>query len=175
MFKAQGVQLEEQRQEILKRLESKQERASRDADEFNEKHTAVMKILDQLRAGIESLFDKINCDKNSIDDMLGTNTGVTDSNMLQYLGVIEERTNELLLTQAYVNFHKVGARSVMFLTSSFSGSNGLMLSLQDYDEFSKRQPSLLGEGPQPVTSGPTIHPPGIGCVAHLHSEVHRLA
>ena len=120
MFKAQGVQLEEQRQEILKRLESKQERASRDADEFNEKHTAVMKILDQLRAGIESLFDKINCDKNSIDDMLGTNTGVTDSNMLQYLGVIEERTNELLLMQAYVNFHKVGARSVMFLTSTVS-------------------------------------------------------
>ena len=51
MFKAQGVQLEEERQDILKRLEMKQERASRYADEYNEKHTAVMKILDQLRAG----------------------------------------------------------------------------------------------------------------------------
>ena len=58
-------------------------------------------------AGIESLFGKVNCDKNAIDDMLGTNQGVTDTNLLQYLGVIEERTNELLLTQAYVNSQKV--------------------------------------------------------------------
>ena len=60
-----------------------------------------------VAAGIESLFGKVNCDKNAIDDMLGTNQGVTDTNLLQYLGVIEERTNELLLTQAYVNSQKV--------------------------------------------------------------------
>ena len=50
-FKAQGVELEVQRQDILKDLEEKQTGASRLADDFNEKHTGVMKILDQLRAG----------------------------------------------------------------------------------------------------------------------------
>lgn len=50
-FKAQGVELEAQRQLILVDLEEKQERASKDADNYNEKHTGVMKILDQLRAG----------------------------------------------------------------------------------------------------------------------------
>ena len=52
-------------------------------------------------SGIESLFNKINCDRSSIDDMLGATTGVTDNNMIQYLGIIEQRTNELLAIQTY--------------------------------------------------------------------------
>lgn len=51
--------------------------------------------------GIESLFNKINCDRSAIDDMLGAASGVTDSNMIQYLGIIEQRTNELLAIQTY--------------------------------------------------------------------------
>ena len=53
-FKAQGVELEEQRQTILKNLEDKQTSSSKQADEFNEKYTGVMKIIDQLRAGKRS-------------------------------------------------------------------------------------------------------------------------
>ena len=58
-------------------------------------------------AGIESLFGKINCDRASIDDLLGAQSGVTDQNMLQYLGIVEERTNQLLLVQAYLTSQKV--------------------------------------------------------------------
>ena len=50
-FKAQGVELEAQRRLILADLEEKQEKASKDADDYNERQTGVMKILDQLRAG----------------------------------------------------------------------------------------------------------------------------
>ena len=39
--------------------------------------------------------------------MLGATAGVTESNMLQYLGIIEQRTNELLAVQAYI-LAKVG-------------------------------------------------------------------
>lgn len=34
--------------------------------------------------------------------MLGAASGVTDSNMIQYLGIIEQRTNELLAIQSYL-------------------------------------------------------------------------
>ena len=54
-------------------------------------------------SGIESLFNKINCDRSAIDEMLGAAKGVTDSNMIQYLGIIEQRTNELLAIQSYVS------------------------------------------------------------------------
>ena len=53
-FKAQGVELEEQRQSILKGLEEKQAAASKMADEFKEKYRGIMKITDQLRAGKQS-------------------------------------------------------------------------------------------------------------------------
>ena len=49
------------------------------------------------------MFNKINCDRSAIDDMLGAATGVTDNNMIQYLGIIEQRTNELLAIQTYCN------------------------------------------------------------------------
>jgi len=58
--------------------------------------------LDLLFLGIESLFGKINCDRAAIDEMLGAQQGVTDGNMIQYLGIIEQRTNELLAIQSYV-------------------------------------------------------------------------
>ena len=53
-------------------------------------------------SGIESLFNKTNCDSSSIDDMLGSKQGVTNQNMIQYLGIIEEKTNQLLLAQTYL-------------------------------------------------------------------------
>lgn len=102
-FKDQGIELESQRKVILKNLEEKQSRATQDADEYEQKYKEVSKILDQLKAGIDSLFNKINCDRSAIDDMLGAASGVSDGNMLQYLGIIEQRTNELLAIQAYVN------------------------------------------------------------------------
>ena len=66
--------------------------------------TAILLIFNCLMSsGIDSLFNKINCDRSAIDDMLGAATGVTDNNMIQYLGIIEQRTNELLAIQTYCN------------------------------------------------------------------------
>ena len=52
--------------------------------------------------GIDSLFKKIGCDRRQIDQLLQSNDGVTEDNMLRYLGIIEERTNELLTAQATI-------------------------------------------------------------------------
>lgn len=137
-FEAQGVELEVQRQQILKGLEEKQANASKQADDFDEKQKSVAKILDQLNAGVDSLFNKISCDKSAIDNMLGSAEGVTDANMTQYLGVIEERTNKLLLMQAYVTSQK------------------------DYDEYLKNKTSLIGDGPRPVQPLPPMQAPTVG-------------
>lgn len=52
--------------------------------------------------GIESLFNKINCDRSILDEMLGSSSGIRDNNVMQYLGLIEQRTNELLSIQSYL-------------------------------------------------------------------------
>lgn len=54
-----------------------------------------MKVINQLKHCIQSLFDKIGCQNSAGTEMLG-NQGVTESNMMQYLGIIEQRTNEIL-------------------------------------------------------------------------------
>lgn len=50
-FKLQGIELEDQRKRILKELEEKQSVATKNADEYEKKHTEISKILDQLRKG----------------------------------------------------------------------------------------------------------------------------
>lgn len=135
-FQLQGIELEDQRKRILKELEDKQTVCSKEADEYEKKHTEISKIIDQLRRGIESLFNKINCDRSAIDDMLGAASGVTDGNMIQYLGIIEQRTNELLAIQNYV-------------------------ASKDMDRYEKG-PSLIGEGPSAPQPLFPIMPPSVG-------------
>ncbi|XP_041377730.1 coiled-coil domain-containing protein 63-like isoform X2 [Gigantopelta aegis] len=136
-FKAQGIELETQRKHILKNLEEKQNKASAEADEFEMKYKEVSKILDQLKAGIDSLFNKINCDRSAIDSMLGAATGVTDGNMIQYLGIIEQRTNELLAIQTYINN-------------------------KDPDKYETKPVGLLGEGPTAPPPMIPVNPPAVG-------------
>ena len=52
--------------------------------------------------GIESVFSKIGCDSTAITELLGGHAGVTESTLLQYLGLIEQRTNELLQLQTFL-------------------------------------------------------------------------
>ena len=53
----------------------------------------AMTAVNALKVGIQRVFTKIGCPDSG---MLGGNAGVTESNMMQYLGLIEERANELL-------------------------------------------------------------------------------
>ena len=102
-FKSEGVDVEEERKAILRRLEDDLNKASKTCEEYDDGYKGTHKIIEQLKDGVDSLFKKINCDKSAISDMLGGVAGVTEGNMMQYLGIIEQRTNELLQTSAYKN------------------------------------------------------------------------
>ncbi|KAH9495302.1 Outer dynein arm protein 1 [Bulinus truncatus] len=69
--------------------------------------------------------------------MLGAAAGVTDNNMIQYLGIIEQKTNELLAIQTYLN-------------------------TKDQDKYDPKAPGLLGEGPAPPQQSHPIIPPAVG-------------
>ena len=55
-----------------------------------------------VTVGVESLFNKANCDSTAITELLGGYAGVTDNNILQYMGIIEQRCNELLRLQSFI-------------------------------------------------------------------------
>lgn len=136
-FKDQGVEMESQRKAILKQLEDQQFKAAKEAQKYEEQLRSVNKILDQLKAGVDSLFSKINCDRSALDGMLGAQTGITDQSMIQYLGIIEQRTNELLSVQQY-------------------------LVSKDFDRYDPKGPGLIGEGPAAPQQPAHIVPPSVG-------------
>lgn len=45
----------------------------------------------------------MECDRSVIEDMLGSSTGISENNMMSYLGLVEHKTNELLTIQAFLN------------------------------------------------------------------------
>jgi hypothetical protein len=116
---------------MIEQIDEKRVQATTLADEYEEKTRAARKILDQCRAGllhflflsilsqgfffkgIDSLFKKIGCDRRQIDHLLQSHEGVTEDNMLRYLGIIEERTNELLIAQATIHA-KVKKKEIYF-------------------------------------------------------------
>ena len=66
-------------------------------------HNYSFEKLFSICIGVDSLFKKIGCDRRQIESLLQSQDGVTEDNMLRYLGIIEERTNELLTAQATIN------------------------------------------------------------------------
>lgn len=124
LFEKQGIELEEQRKQILKELEQKHRNSTQLAEEYEEKIRANKKILDQSRIGIQSLFTKINCDRSQIDILLLSKEGVTETNMSQYLGIVDSRTDELLKWQS------------------------ILASKKENVPFKDKAPNYIGEGAQ---------------------------
>jgi len=94
-YKGQGLNTDNQRKKILKDLEDRLARTEAKADQYEKKYEAAMKTVNALKGGIQSIFNKIGCNTPANMEMLG-NEGVTETNMMQYLGIIEQRTNEIL-------------------------------------------------------------------------------
>ncbi|XP_063798839.1 outer dynein arm-docking complex subunit 1 isoform X1 [Pseudophryne corroboree] len=102
-FKAQGVCLEQEHRSILKNIEDKEEEAVKKADVYEQQLKGVMKVLDQLKTGVDSLFRNTNCDRSVLDEMLGSSSSIREANIMQYLGIIEQKTNELLAAQSFLD------------------------------------------------------------------------
>eukprot|EP00750_Incisomonas_marina_P027061 INCI6104.1.p1 GENE.INCI6104.1~~INCI6104.1.p1 ORF type:complete len:553 (+),score=154.84 INCI6104.1:246-1904(+) len=67
------------------------------------------KMMASLKVGIQHIFNKIGCDVSAMSDMLA-DSHVTEVNMMQYLGIIEQRTNEILQAWAiYKSQHENNA------------------------------------------------------------------
>ena len=62
----------------------------------SKKNRAYIAQVNALKIGIQSIFHKIGCDKMPQAETLDKSEGVTEANMMSYLGIIEQRTNEIL-------------------------------------------------------------------------------
>ena len=94
-FRGQGVETDSQRKKILRELESKLHRTETRTREFDDRHLRVASLLSTVKKRVQEIFHRIGC-KNTVAASFVGNQGVTDGNLMQHLGIIEQRTNEVL-------------------------------------------------------------------------------
>lgn len=154
-YKGQGVSTDTQRKKVLRNLEEKLARTEAKADEYELKHQNAQKTINQLKTGIHSIFSRLGCASTSVEEMLG-NQGVTESNMMQYLEIIEQRTTEILHNYAQSQAASTGK---LDLVQTSALEQGILqpatarLSIQPpaWDDFSSGDESDQEDDERPLT------------------------
>lgn len=77
------------------------DKITKETEQGNKKLVEINKTLDQLKSGVLHLFGAIDCDPSSIKDMLGSEKGVTNKNIMKYMGIIEGKTMDYLQKHEY--------------------------------------------------------------------------
>ena len=95
-FRAQSVNTESQRKKILEQLEERLAMTKQQTEEYESRYAAAVKTMTSLRHGILSLYNRIGCNPKSTGDAVDPSEGVTEQNMMTYLGIIEMRANSIL-------------------------------------------------------------------------------
>ena len=78
-------------QELTERLAAVEARSAA----LGTKHAAATRTLDALRTTVAYLFRETGCDTPATRELLG-DCGVNESNVLQYLALIEQRCSEIV-------------------------------------------------------------------------------
>jgi len=94
-YKGQGANADTQRKKILKDLEERLAKTEARAEVYEQRQSAAQKTMNALKDGISKIFTRIGCNTPAVREMLGDD-GVTEENMMQHLGIIEQRVNEIL-------------------------------------------------------------------------------
>lgn len=100
-YRGQDMNSDHQRKKILKDLEEKLGRTETKAEQYDAKFAHSTKILGSLKDGIHSIFSNIGCNMTGVSEVLGTG-GVTEGNIMTYLGLIEQRANEMLAVHTQI-------------------------------------------------------------------------
>ncbi|XP_044304025.1 outer dynein arm-docking complex subunit 1 isoform X1 [Varanus komodoensis] len=85
----------------LQQTEAQVEAAIQETNRAELKLKGLRKIWEQLKSAIESLFWKLQCDHSMLENILGGTTTARDENVAIYLGLIEQKTNDLLAMYSY--------------------------------------------------------------------------
>merc|ERR1711977_227816 len=85
-----GVNAEKQK--MFGELEEKWSKIDKMAEHYELKYQQAAKTLTAVRAGIQSVFNRLHSKSFGPPDM----SAVSEGNMIQYLGIIEGRVSEIL-------------------------------------------------------------------------------
>lgn len=144
-YRGHGVNNENNREKILDKLNKELQGVELETKEYEKQYNETMKTINSLKIGVSSIFERIGCNTEIVPDLIGA-TGVTESNMMTYLGVIEQRTNEVL--QMYAACQAKGGfdgQQVLALPGSLGANvkDGRVTVKEGEDKINLEAPDLL--------------------------------
>jgi chromosome segregation ATPase len=134
-YRGQGMSTDTQRKKALRDLEDRLSRTERKADEYDTRFQRAVRTISQLKTGIHSIYTRIGAASTSVEEMLG-NQGVTESNMMQYLGIIEQRTSEILQAYAASQQAQANEHTLQLPTVHTDGATKFNVAPPSYDDMS---------------------------------------
>jgi len=154
-YRGQDMNSDHQRKKILKDLEEKLGRTETKAEQYDAKFAHSTKILGSLKDGIHSIFSNIGCNMTGVSEVLGTG-GVTEGNIMTYLGLIEQRANEMLAVHNQILKQREGeegrgASTVAGPQSAAGATHINILPPTTGDEYEEEEESDDDEETRPLT------------------------
>ncbi|NXI97833.1 CCD63 protein, partial [Psophia crepitans] len=112
---------------VLKELEERLMETAEEANQYEDRCKESNKVLGQLKPHMEDLFKAINCDAMKMTEQLGENRHITDLNLMQFFGILEKKTTELLLMESVLRYTlSKGSHPAQPFTNPLLGSTELL-------------------------------------------------
>uniref|UniRef100_A0A3B5A804 Coiled-coil domain-containing protein 63-like n=1 Tax=Stegastes partitus TaxID=144197 RepID=A0A3B5A804_9TELE len=101
-YRAESLEQDQDHRSRLRDADEKRHKAEAQAEEYENQANSMSSVLDEIMTGINSIFSKMECERSVAEETLGSSAGVTENNFMFYLGLLEQKTNELLTIQAFL-------------------------------------------------------------------------
>ncbi|NXL10037.1 CCD63 protein, partial [Mesembrinibis cayennensis] len=89
---------------ILQELEEELIETTEEAKRYEDRCKESSKVLGQLKSRTDALFKESNCNATKIMKQLGENRQITDLNLMQFFGLVDKKTTELLLMESILRY-----------------------------------------------------------------------
>ncbi|CAM9214557.1 unnamed protein product, partial [Ectocarpus fasciculatus] len=86
-----------QHKQVLKELEVKLQSTESMAEKYETRCQDLQRVIETLKRGVQSIFEKLGAEEMGVSD-----PSVTESNMVHYLGQVEQKANVMITTYAAV-------------------------------------------------------------------------
>ena len=120
-YRGQDKGAASQRKRLIKELQDRSTECETKNAQFEDAHKALAGSIGQISRTIESLCAKLGCNTKMLVEM-GTELGCNDSSIMVYLGLVEQRANELLSSYLQLQHHGHASSSTPYL---HHGGDGL--------------------------------------------------
>lgn len=94
-YREEGAELDRSKSAQAHDMEQKAAATGISSQLYEVRFASATSTMEALRNGISDIFNAIGCNTVAVRDLLGDD-GVTDGNLLAYLGIVEQRTTEIL-------------------------------------------------------------------------------